>query len=142
LAGTGLQIRRAAERAYTVVAPGMQELAVGRAPSWGGDRERVAFYAALQATVVNALCTQPTLVPVQHRVALAVWIDPIGKVTDVRILTSQISDDVSGVIVEGVRNISIGQPLPAGLKQPVTFVILTKSSDRTGDCVALRSGRG
>ncbi|UZE50510.1 secretin and TonB N-terminal domain-containing protein [Rhodopseudomonas sp. P2A-2r] len=35
LAGTGLQIRRAAERAYTVVAPGMQEPATGRAPSWG-----------------------------------------------------------------------------------------------------------
>ncbi|UZE50511.1 energy transducer TonB [Rhodopseudomonas sp. P2A-2r] len=100
------------------------------------------FFAALQTTVMNALCTRANFVPAQHRVALAIWIDPAGKVTDARVLTSPIADDVSTGIVESVRSASIGQPLPSGLKQPVTFVILARSPERTGECAGPRSGRG
>jgi hypothetical protein len=142
LAGTGLQIRRAAERAYTVVAPAMQEPAVGWAPAWESDHERGAFFAALQASIINALCMRSGLIPGQHRIALAIWIDPAGQVTDGRILTSQIPEEISVGIVRGIRNVAVGQPLPPGLKQPVTLVILAKSLDRSGDCAALRSGRG
>jgi hypothetical protein len=142
LAGTGLQIRRAAERAYTVVAPAMQELEPGRELSWVGDHERMTFFATLQAAIMNALCTRSNFVLGQHRVALSIWIDPTGKVTDARMLTSPISDDASIGIAEGVRKVTIGQPPPIGLKQPVTFVILAKSPDRRGDCAALRSKRG
>ena len=142
LAGTGLQIRRAAEHAYTVVAPGMQEPAIGRAPSWGGDREREALFAALQAAVMQALCMQPSAVLDQHRVAVAVWIDASGKVTDARILTAQIDDNLSRGIVAGFLKVSGGQPRPAGLQQPITFVILARSPDRARDCASLNSGRG
>ena len=141
LAGTGLELRRAAHRAYTLVAPPVQEPPVGGTPAWPADSERGQFFAALQLAIKRTLCARPETSPGQYRAALAVWIGPAGNVVSARVLIANGQEGIARGLVEGIQRISVGQPPPAGLEQPVTFVILPRSASRTGDCLSRNIGR-
>lgn len=136
LAGNGLEIRRAAGNAFTVVAASVPEPPPDRQPGWSSDLRRVRFYAALQTTMRHVLCTQPDARPGLYRAALAIWLDPAGTVARVRLLSPNVGDEIGQALLAGMRGISVGQPPPAGLVQPVTFVILPRTPDFSGDCAA------
>jgi hypothetical protein len=140
LATTGLEFRGAAERAYTLVEAPLQEPPAGGMPNWPADRKR--FFTALQLAIRQTLCAQPETLPGQYRAAVAVWVDPTGHVEKARLLSENgrggqdqsVNDEAPRRLVEDIQHLFIGQPPPSDLEQPVTFVILPRSSDRTGDC--------
>jgi hypothetical protein len=141
LTGTSLDIRRAAPRAYTLVAMSLHEPPPDRAPSWSADRTRSPFFTALQASVKQTLCAQPEIVPGQYRAALAIWTDPVGRVVEARLLGASVDVQAARRLLDGIKGVSVGQPPPAGLEQPVTFVILPRRPDQTGDCAPQKANR-
>jgi hypothetical protein len=142
LQGTGLEIQRAAPRAYTLVATAPREPPPGHAPGWSADRTRSRFFAAVQTAVKRILCTQPDIAPGQYRAALAIWTDPVGRVVEARLLGATIEAQNARRLLDSMKGVSVGQSPPAGLEQPITFVILPRQPDQTGDCAAQKAGRG
>lgn len=142
LAGTGLELRHAADHAYTLVAAPVQEPPSGRMPGWSADQEQSRFFAALQAAVKQTLCMRPGTVPGQYRAAFAIWIDSVGRVSDVRVLSLNGAEQTARGLLDGIQGMSVGQPPPQGLEQPVTFVILPRPPDQTGDCWPQKSAHG
>lgn len=136
LATTGLELHRAAEGAYTLVAPRLQEPPMNGLPHWAGNIEQRRFFAALQLVITRMLCTRPETVPGQYRAALALWIDPVGNVVNVRALGTNRYEQAVRKLLSDMQPVSIGLPPPAGLAQPVTLVILPRSLDQTGDCAS------
>jgi hypothetical protein len=141
LTGTGLDIRRAAPRAYTLVAMPLGEPPSDRAPGWSADRTRGRFFTAVQAAVKQTLCAQPEIVPGSYRAALAIWTDPNGQVVDARLLGASVDVQAVRRLLDSIKGVAIGQPPPAGLEQPVTFVILPRRPDQTGDCASQKADR-
>jgi hypothetical protein len=141
LIGTGLEIRRAAPRAYTLIAMPLSEPPPGRAPGWSADQARSRFFAALQAVIKQTLCTQPEIAPGQYRAALAIWTDPAGRVAEARLLGTGVDMQATGRLLDSMKGVSVGQPPPSGLEQPVTLVILPRRPDQTGDCASQKADR-
>lgn len=140
LKGSGLDFLRAAPRAFTLVATSPPQPPPDWAPAWSKDRTRAGFFAALQGAIRQTLCAQATLAPGEYRAALAVWTSSTGRVIEARLLGAG-TDGPAGRLVDSLRGVSVGQPTPAGLEQPVTFVILPRSPDHTGDCASQKSER-
>jgi len=142
LGGSGLEIRRAASRAYTLVAISAREPPPDRVPGWLADRMRSRFFTAVQTAVKRVLCAQPEIVPGQYRAALAIWTDPDGRVVEARLLGANIDVQSARRLLDSMKGVSIGQPPPADLEQPTTFIILPRQPDQTGDCATQKAGRG
>jgi hypothetical protein len=142
LEGTGLELRQVAPRAYTLVAISSREPSPDRAPGWLADRTRSRFFTAVQTTVKQILCTQPEIAPGQYRAALAIWTDSIGRVVEARLLGATADTPSVRRLLDSMKGASVGQPPPAGLEQPVTFVILPRRPDQTGDCASPKADHG
>jgi hypothetical protein len=139
LTGTGLSVLRAAPRAYTLVADA-HEPELDRVPAWSGDITQSRFFAALQTAVKQALCAEPEIAPGSYRAALAIRINATGHVVEARLLGTDVDGPAGRRLVDGIKSVSVGQAPPAGLEQPITFVILPRQTDQTGDC-ASQQGR-
>src|SRR5262249_37834363 len=59
LTGTGLDSRRAAPRAYTLITMSAPEPFTDQLPAWSTDAARGKFFAALQAAIKRTLCARP-----------------------------------------------------------------------------------
>lgn len=136
LAGTGLDIRRAAPRAYILVAMPLREPPSDWSPRWATDRNRSRFFVALQTALKRTLCAQSELGLGQYRAALAVWIDSTGRIVEARLLNTDIPVSSSHGLLNSIKGVSIGEPPPIDLQQPVSLVILPRSPERTGDCAS------
>lgn len=142
LTGTGLKLRRAASQAYTLTATQVPEPRPDRLPGWSTDSKRGQYFAALQAAVKATLCARPETAPGSYRAALAIWIGPSGSVVGVRMLGATEQEQPVRDMLDDIKHINVGQPPPPGLEQPVTFVILPRPPDQTGDCDSRRASRG
>jgi len=141
LGGTGLEIRQAAQRAYTLVAISSRDPPPDRLPGWLADRTRNRFFTAVQTSVKQVLCSRPEIVPGQYRAALAIWTDPVGRVVEARLLGATVDAPSARRLLDSMKGVSVGEAPPAGLEQPVTFVILPRPPGQTGDCASERADR-
>lgn len=139
LKGTGMSVLRAAPRAYTLIAA-THEPPLDRVPTWSGDITQSRFFAALQTAVKQVLCAEREIVPGSYRAALAIRANATGHVVEARLLGTDADGPASRRLVESIKSVSVGQPPPAGLEQPITFLILPRQTDQTGDC-ASQQGR-
>jgi len=136
LSGSGLEIRNAASNAFTLVLSSTPEPPFDQVPGWSSDREQVRFYAAVQTAVRHVLCKQSDTQLGLYRAALAVWVDPAGTISQIRLLSPNVNTEFGRALLTGIEGTFIGEPPPAGLPQPVTFVILPRTPESTGDCMS------
>jgi hypothetical protein len=133
LAGSGLAIRRAAPKAFTLVAVATREPPPDRPPAWSSDRMQLRFYASVQAAVTGMLCARLDTQPGHYRAALAIWIDPAGVIDRVRLLSPNVEGATRQALLAGMSGLRVGEP-PAAIAQPVIFVVLPRAPGATGDC--------
>jgi hypothetical protein len=133
LAGSGLAIRRAAPKAFTLVAIATREPSPDRPPAWSSDRTQLRFYASVQAAVTGMLCSRLATEPGRYRAALAIWIDPAGVINRVRLLSPEVEGATRQALLAGMSGLKVGEP-PAAIVQPVIFVVLPRAPGATGDC--------
>jgi hypothetical protein len=141
LAGTGLQIRRAASNAFTIVAANVAVPSMGWRPSWAIDGSRLRFYAALQGSVRRAICDRAATAPGPYRAALAIWVSSAGTINAIKLLTVDIDEETGRALVSRLKGISIGLARPNSVTQPIVFVVLPRSSNDARDC-ARSAGNG
>jgi secretin/TonB-like protein len=146
LKGSGLAARYTADEAIVIV-PDAPQPAVARSPTAiaraalanrGGDEQ--SYFSLLQAGIGRALCSTERTRPGDYRVAMKFWIGPVGEVMHPVLLGSTNDADRDAAILDAVAAASIGEPPPAGLAQPFTFVVLPRSSG-IASCAAQVKGR-
>jgi len=136
LADTGIVARQTAPGAFMLLeaAAGGPRASKGPSP---GDRPEAApaYYAALQASVGRALCGDPLTALGDYRLAARVWIGAEGAVR--RVLLHSTGDAVRDRRVETrLLGIRLLEPLPSGVTQPLTLLVLPRASGQSGDCPA------
>ncbi|MFH0297638.1 TonB-dependent outer membrane receptor [Bradyrhizobium sp. 31Argb] len=146
LRGSGLVARYTADEAIVIV-PGAPEPAIARSPSAiaraalaNRGRDEQSYFSLLQAGIGRALCSTARTRPGDYRLAMKFWIGPAGEVMHPVLLSSTSDPDRDAAILDAVAAASIGEPPPAGLAQPFTFVMLPRSSGIV-NCAAEVKGR-
>jgi hypothetical protein len=120
LAGSGLVPHAAGNNAITL-RPGVPD------PSVSGRIPRFPHYsAALQTAVTDVLCELRTTRPGGYRVAVRLWVNPSGEVTEVGVLGTTGDVNRDETLSTLLKRVAIGMPPPAGLLQPTTLVVLPR----------------
>lgn len=140
LAGTRLGVRFSGSKAFT-----LQALAAEPEPSpapvaeEGQAQVPVPTYAAvLQRSVTRALCQLDAEDFGHYRLALQLWLDARGKVSDVRMLESSGVTQRDRAVLQRLRTLVMDGPPPIELPQPLT-ILLTPRPDPAADCLLYRS---
>jgi hypothetical protein len=129
LVGTGLTLRRTGANAF-VLAP-----MAAAAPADPLSPPDFADYSTLiQTAMKQALCRIAATQPGGYRTAAQLWIAPSGAVVKAALLSSTGNHDRDAMLAAVLRGLTIGEPPPRGLPQPVTLVILPRAPAETGDC--------
>jgi hypothetical protein len=123
LAGTGLDVRPMGARAITLSLsqPHSDALAYRR------------YSAALQNAALRRLCSDTETSPGSYRLAMELWLDDIGRVQRIELLSSTSDLTRDRRLRELMEGLSVGKPPPM-LPQPVIMVILPRSPRDSGDC--------
>jgi hypothetical protein len=135
LSGTGLQMRRAARNAFTIVAAGAAVPSASWRPSWAADGGRVRFYATLQGSVRRAICDGASTAPGPYRAALAIWVSSRGMIETVKVLTADIDPETGRALIVRLKGMPVGMARPDSIAQPVVFVVLPRASRDPRDCL-------
>lgn len=130
LAGTGLVARQTDVDAVTVV-PADREPAV-RSPS--GDER--TLMAALQVGILDTLCKSEVTRPGNFRIALQLWITPVGTVRHAVLLGSTGDFRRDDALVLALQRVTLAGMAPAKIAQPVTMVIAPRGHDQAPECGA------
>jgi hypothetical protein len=123
LAGTGLDVRPMGARAITLSLP---------QPSSDALAYR-RYSAALQSAALRRLCSDTETRPGSYRLAMELWLDDIGRVQRIELLSSTSDLARDRRLRELMEGLSVGTPPPT-LPQPVIMVILPRSPRESGDC--------
>jgi hypothetical protein len=118
VAGTGLQAQITGLRDAIVIRDIHNASAAAPSPTDGGD-----YDAALQSTVMLALCRDAATRPGYYRAAFDLWVTSSGRIERVDLLGSTGDPVRDKHIVAAVHALG-GVAPPPGLAQPTTLLIL------------------
>lgn len=137
IAGAGLQARYTAAHAFVLMpdAPAASRPAAGRRSSADADQAqaRRRYYGRIQARMAGVFCRHPDTMPGGYRAAVRVWLDGEGAVQSLRLLDSTGQAERDARIVGSLQGARFGVP-PAGVRQPITLLVLPRQAADTGDC--------
>lgn len=139
LKGTGLAGEFTTPKAFVVVPA--EERSVVEAPqaiaaaamTQRGAAER-RYAALVQQSVNDALCSRTVTEPGTYRAAMRIWIGPTGSLARVQLLGSTGDPSRDEAIPGIVDRVSIGEAPPARMGQPITMVLLPRSSGGDVTC--------
>lgn len=146
LAGTGLTARYTGSDAFTLVpvSPAEGEPAGGgnAAKASGATSEaargEARFAAALQASITRVLCIAQPDAFGRYRLGIQLWIDPVGDVSDARVLQGSGLAPRDAAVLASLRAMALDAPPPPGMAQPIT-ILLTPRADPARDCRRYRA---
>ena len=133
LAGTGLSLR--------VLAPGTIGLvAISRSVAtddFSPARSPYAsYYAAVQQTILRAICRVPATSSDSDRLALMLWIDSAGAIGRLKFLDRTMDARRGEALRAAILEDGVGETPPAGVQQPITLIVsqqrLTSRGCRSG----------
>lgn len=120
LAGSGLVPRAAGPNAITLVPGVSNRSTTGRVPRFP------QYSAELQAAVTKVLCQLHETQPGGYRVAVRLWVNPAGEVTQVGVLGTTGDVNRDKTLSTLLKHVAIGVAPPSGLVQPTTLVVLPR----------------
>ena len=125
LAGSSMTARFTSSEALLIV-PETRAAGKAGASDAGNSRQagpRADYYGRLQLRVTQALCGDPLTAPGRHRVALRFDIGPLNTLENLQVRVSD-HPDVEARVRARLAGLPVGGPPPAGLRMPVTMVVL------------------
>lgn len=141
LAGTGLVAHSIEGKGFTLTAVSP--------PSGSGDgADRMSgpgverYAAAIQLALHEVLCRHRETRPGTYRSLIRLWIDATGGVTRSDVLTSTGDPRRDLLLAAELRSLAIGEPPPAGLRQPVTLLLRPSPASSLDYCLLARVGDG
>ena len=143
LAGTGLVARYTGADAFTLVAVPAALPAGDQAPKAEGAfteaaRAHDGYAAVLQASITRVLCIAQPDAFGRYRLGIQLWIDPVGDVSDARLLQGSGLAPRDAAVLASLRAMALDVPPPPGMAQPVT-ILLTPRADPARDCRRYRA---
>ncbi|QTF08723.1 sigma-70 family RNA polymerase sigma factor [Brenneria izadpanahii] len=131
LQGSGLSVRYARDRSFTLVKAPRSANLQETAPSASGDVSMPGlggnwFGAILQRELRDALCADALTRPGDFRTVMQLWISARGQVTRLRLLTSTGLPSRDKALTEAVRRMRLRSEPPPGLPQPITVLFLSE----------------
>lgn len=105
----------------------LRQLSAGGAaePSHATGLDR-RYDGLVQARIWEALCADPRTAPGSYRASLRLVIDSNGQLVGPRLIQSTGSVRRDGAMLAALSGLHMGHPPPAGLRQPLTLVILPR----------------
>ncbi len=95
------------------------------------------YFALVQASLRAALCQERAIQTDQAELIVRLWIAPSGSVARADILSPTGSGERDRVYASALRNIVIGQAPPQAMPQPVTLMVLPRTSRMAAECQQL-----
>ena len=126
LTGTGLVARQTDVDAITII-PETRLAKTAVAPD-------ARLLGVLQGSILDALCQNAETRPGDYRMALQLWITATGALQRVSLLSSTGDMRRDSVLVEQLRGVLVPALPPPGLTQPITLVIVPRSSLQRPEC--------
>jgi hypothetical protein len=127
LAETGLVGRRTDVDAITII----PEARLATTPAVAPDAR---FLGVLQGSILDVLCQNAETRPGDYRMALQLWITAVGALQRVSLLSSTGDARRDSILVEKLHGLSIPALPPPELTQPITLVIVPRSSLQRPEC--------
>ncbi|MBF3262383.1 TonB-dependent outer membrane receptor, partial [Pseudomonas aeruginosa] len=92
------------------------------------------YAGAVQAALEEQLCRSPRTRPGTYRAVLQLWIGRFGEVRHSRLLGSTGDPQRDSALVESLRGVRVMQATPATLAQPLTILLLPKTTGKAMEC--------
>jgi hypothetical protein len=109
-------------------------LATTRQTSGSEITAYTSYFALIQGNIERAFCRRPETMPGQYRLALQFGIGMSGEVLHPQLLASTGDLRRDAMITDLLHGLTIEQPPPPAMPQPVTLVVSPRSPNQTGDC--------
>ncbi|MBV8927052.1 MAG: STN domain-containing protein [Bradyrhizobium sp.] len=130
LDGTGLSASRTDVDAF-VIAPGSrQDTDTSASAVLRDDR----FLAALQNSVLDALCRDPQTRPGSYKVGLELWIGQDGIIRHSALIGSTQDPERDLALLRNLQGAAIAVSPPSNVPQPLIMRIRPRLPSTTGDC--------
>ncbi|WP_454619530.1 STN domain-containing protein [Bradyrhizobium cenepequi] len=98
------------------------------------DVRYTSYFALIQGSIERAFCRHPETMPGRYRLALQFGIGMSGEVLRPRLLATTGVPRRDAMIADLLNGLTIEQPPPSTMPQPVTMIVSPRSPDQTGDC--------
>lgn len=92
------------------------------------------FLGAVQAALLGRLCLHPETRPGTYRMVLQLWISPDQVIQRARLLGSTGDPRRDAILATTLENVSIDMPMPPGVPQPLTMMIVPRDPSRGREC--------
>jgi hypothetical protein len=141
LVGTDLVARPIGDKGFTLVRPALRDTGAGdvrsvRSPVSPSVLRFIDYSAAVQSAVQARLCRRDETRPGTYRTLIRLWIDGSGAVLRAVLLTSTGDDRRDAALSTALQALTVGEPPPPGLPQPVTLLLAPGAAPLAGDCTA------
>jgi outer membrane biosynthesis protein TonB len=134
LQGTGLAAQYATRNSFVLLAAPADTVADPRGAV-------TQYYGRIQLSLQRALCASSEARPGGYRIAMRLWIDAAGNVSEYERLGSTGTSRIDEGIDRTMRGLRVGEPPPATLGQPVSIVIQPDAPGVTMGCERPAIGR-
>ena len=98
-----------------------------------------AYLATIQASLRDAFCHSPTTRTGAEDVLVRLWIAPSGMVSRAELLSSTGAGQRDAAYTAALLSLDVGVPPPPAMPQPVTMMILPRSSPEAAGCAAMEA---
>jgi TonB family protein len=95
-----------------------------------------SYFALIQAGLRSAFCKAPAIRTDASEIRVQLWIAPSGTVAKAELLASSGSEARDRDYLQALQSLAIGAP-PASMPQPVTMLILPRSSQDAAQCAPI-----
>ncbi|WKA26113.1 STN domain-containing protein [Bradyrhizobium roseum] len=135
LKGTGFTIASFSRGTITILPP-MPTSAAELAQIKRKAGAFTPYLALLQLGLRSVFCRQPDLLVEKEELLVRLRIGPSGVVSFAELLSSTGSPQHDLAYLSALRSLSVGEPPPAAMPQPVTLMILPRDQRQVAECAA------
>jgi hypothetical protein len=97
------------------------------------------YFALIQAGLRSAFCRVPEVRADDAELIVRLWIAPSGAIARSDILSPPASDGRDQAYAAALRDLVIGEPPPPLMPQPVTMMVLPRTSASAAQCPESRA---
>jgi Secretin and TonB N terminus short domain len=134
LEGTGFSVASFDPGTITILPPRLQAKGQELEAIKGKAAEFTSYFALIQAGLRSAFCRTPVIQTDLAELIVRLWIAPSGTVARADILSPTGSDVRDRAYAAAMRTLIIGESPPEGMPQPVTLMVLPRTSRMAAEC--------
>ncbi|WP_152535555.1 TonB C-terminal domain-containing protein [Bradyrhizobium sp. Ai1a-2] len=134
LEGTGLSVASFEPGTITILAPSRQDREHELALLKNRSAEFLPYFALIQASLRSVFCQSSLNQTDNDEIIVRLWIAPSGSVRRAELASPTGSQERDRAYIAAVRELVIASAPPPNMPQPVTLLVLPRSSQYASEC--------